>query len=105
MFFLVVIVGLFHGLVVLPIILSWIGPPPYQKSIIGSRVGTPTGDLDKHGAPPEVVTMSSVDKPRLPSTENAANGHTVTANGVDGTENGHVGNGRSVEEGHDNPSF
>lgn len=28
-FFLVVLFGLFHGLVYLPVILSWIGPSPY----------------------------------------------------------------------------
>lgn len=31
-FFLVVIFGLFHGLVYLPIILSWIGPSPYGSA-------------------------------------------------------------------------
>lgn len=29
-FFLVVLFGLFHGVVLLPVILSWIGPKPYK---------------------------------------------------------------------------
>ena len=29
-FFLVIVLGLFHGLVLLPVILSLVGPPPYR---------------------------------------------------------------------------
>ena len=31
-FFTVVLFGLFHGLAYLPVVLSWIGPNPYQSS-------------------------------------------------------------------------
>ena len=33
----VVLYGLFHGLVYLPVVLSWVGPPPYQSRSIGGE--------------------------------------------------------------------
>jgi hypothetical protein len=33
-FMTVVLYGLFHGLVYLPVVLSWVGPPPYQSRSI-----------------------------------------------------------------------
>ena len=40
----VVIFGLFHGLVYLPVILSWVGPTPYDTAepVKKSRENTPT---------------------------------------------------------------
>lgn len=34
MFFTVVLFGLFHGLVYLPVVLSWLGPEPYHTSSV-----------------------------------------------------------------------
>jgi hypothetical protein len=33
-FFTVVVFGLFHGLVYLPVVLSWLGPEPYDTSSV-----------------------------------------------------------------------
>ncbi len=38
-FFCVVFYGLFHGLLFLPVILSWIGPSPYQVGPIIENIG------------------------------------------------------------------
>ena len=99
-----VLIGLFHGLVFLPVILSWIGPPPYAKSIISSRVGTPDQDADKHA--PQHVELTTTEKPKIPSSDFVANGH--ASNGVvaaDATQNGTAVDRISIEEGNDNPSF
>ena len=104
-----VLVGLFHGLVFLPVILSWIGPPPYAKSIISSRVGTPDQDADKHA--PQHVELTTTEKPKIPSSDFVANGHSVNehaSNGVvaaNATQDGTAVDRVSVEEGNDNPSF
>ncbi len=44
-FFLVVVFGLFHGLTVLPVILSWIGPPPNIEQKTDESISSSTTDL------------------------------------------------------------
>ncbi|RUS79504.1 hypothetical protein EGW08_012736, partial [Elysia chlorotica] len=52
--FLVVLYGLFHGLVFLPVLLSWLGPPPYP---------TATRDYKKERGPQGVEASPGQDKP------------------------------------------
>lgn len=45
-FMTVVLFGLFHGLVYLPVILSWVGPAPYTSLVKSCKENTATGIID-----------------------------------------------------------
>ncbi|XP_077981544.1 patched domain-containing protein 3-like [Glandiceps talaboti] len=87
-FFLVVLFGLFHGLMVLPVLLSWIGPSPYMSA---EERGTKEDDAialetSKNGA---AKTMDGYDNPIIiprPNHVIVANGDEVLVMNSDGTQ-------------------
>ncbi|XP_033117037.1 patched domain-containing protein 3-like isoform X2 [Anneissia japonica] len=50
-FFLVVLFGLFHGLVLLPVLLSWIGPAPYASAVqVDAAISTQNGSVKSNSS-------------------------------------------------------
>ena len=57
-FFLVVVFGLFHGLVFLPVVLSLIGPSPTATALIGHNAIKPEGKGTEKERPQSAWTIS-----------------------------------------------
>ncbi len=59
-FLLVVVFGLFHGLVVLPVILSWIGPPPNIELETDDSRSSSSTDLSSEDNQTQITDNSKI---------------------------------------------
>ena len=61
-FLLVVVFGLFHGLALLPVILSWIGPPPNVEHSRPDEDSSGTSSVEDNNTQSTATTTTAEDK-------------------------------------------
>ena len=79
-FFCVVVFGMFHGMMFLPVVLSWIGPKPYLSAQTAHAHHSHQPDDKERGSPPPSKAQNGQPPPSADTNGSSQGG--IDNNGV-----------------------